>query len=181
MLKNLLTVNLIRDYPKLSLIAYEALHEYIEVFDNEFVSFFKQCQRNKLIEKVHKNKQGAHETELSDNLMKRCKIVECGSLSRDEVIKFYVKKYRNNLLELARQSNRVQEKQENNGAENAVSVNQQEKDNKQIDRLIKKRKMLTAGEIVFIVDFLIDICKFYQVFDKHALTLGINLMPNFYQ
>lgn len=123
MLKNLLTVNLIRDYPKLSLIAYEALHEYIEVFDNEYVSFFKQCQRNRLIEKVHKNKQGALETELPENLMKRCKINEIGSFSRDEVIKFYQKDYRKNLLELARQSNRVQEKQENNLAENAVSVN----------------------------------------------------------
>lgn len=40
--------------------------------------------------------------------------------------------------------------------------------------------MLTSGEVIFIVDFLIDICKFYQVLDKHALTLGINLMPNFY-
>jgi hypothetical protein len=41
--------------------------------------------------------------------------------------------------------------------------------------------MLTSNEIIFIIDFLIDICKYYQVLDKHALTLGINLLPDFYQ
>ena len=51
-LKNLLTIDSIRDYPKLSLLAYEALHPYMEVFDNEYVSFFKQCLKHNLIEKV---------------------------------------------------------------------------------------------------------------------------------
>jgi hypothetical protein len=109
-LKNLLTVDLIRDYPKLSLIAYEALHEYIEVFENDFVSFFKQCLRHRLIEKVHKNKSGAHETDLSADLFKRCKIVECGGIGRDAVIRFYVKNYRKNLIEQVNLSSRVLEK-----------------------------------------------------------------------
>ena len=121
-LKNLLTVDLIRNYPKLSLIAYEALHEYIEIFDNEFVSFFKQCQRHKLIERVHKNKQGALETQPSEEMQKRCKVSEQASLGRDEIIRFYMKRYRKNLLEQAKESSRVVEKQENKVAENAVSM-----------------------------------------------------------
>jgi hypothetical protein len=40
--------------------------------------------------------------------------------------------------------------------------------------------MLTSAEIIFIVDFLINICKNYQILDKHALTLGVNLLPDFY-
>ena len=49
-----------------------------------------------------------------------------------------------------------------------------------MERLIEKRKLLTKQEIIFIVDLLISLCKFYQVGDKHALTLGGHLLPDFY-
>ena len=50
-LATLLPLTAIQQYPKLSLLVYEALHPYFEVFDNQYVSFFKQCIINKLIEK----------------------------------------------------------------------------------------------------------------------------------
>ena len=42
------------------------------------------------------------------------------------------------------------------------------------------RKLLTKSEITFIVDLLISLCKYYQVGDKYALTLGGHLLPDFY-
>ena len=61
-----------------------------------------------------------------------------------------------------------------------ISIQQKEKDSKAVERLIKMRKLLTKSEITFIVDLLISLCKYYQVGDKYALTLGGHLLPDFY-
>lgn len=41
----------IQQYPKLSVLVYNALIDFIEVFDNKYVSFFNQCLVHKIIEK----------------------------------------------------------------------------------------------------------------------------------
>ena len=51
----LLTLTAIQQYPKLSLLVYDALSDVIEVFDNKYVSFFNQCLVQKLIEKITNN------------------------------------------------------------------------------------------------------------------------------
>ena len=50
-LMRLLPLSAIQEYPKLSLIVYDALSDVIEVFDNKYVSFFNQCLVWKIIEK----------------------------------------------------------------------------------------------------------------------------------
>lgn len=53
-LTNLLEIvplSAMQNYPKLALLVQEALEPFIEVFDNQFVSFFKLCEAQKLIEK----------------------------------------------------------------------------------------------------------------------------------
>ena len=89
-----MTIDLISEFPKLSLLAYEALHDYMEVFDNDYVSFLKQCQRHRLIEKIYKNKQGSKESQANPELHKRCHVLENGDMGRDAIIKFYVNNYK---------------------------------------------------------------------------------------
>ena len=43
-----------------------------------------------------------------------------------------------------------------------------------------KRKLLSKAEITAIINLLISLCKYYQVGDKHALTLGCHLLPDFF-
>jgi hypothetical protein len=50
-----------------------------------------------------------------------------------------------------------------------------------VDKLVAKRNTLTDQEVIFIVDFFIDVCKHYQLKDQHALTLGVNLLPDFFK
>lgn len=109
-LESLLTIDLIRDYPKLSLLAYEALHEYIDVFDNTFVSFLKQCERHKLIENIFKKRSNSDQSLMQEQLQKRVKIVESGGLGRDAVISFYIKQYKRNLEGQASDKNRLDER-----------------------------------------------------------------------
>jgi hypothetical protein len=40
----------LREYPKLSLIVYEAIKPYVPIFDNQFISFIDVCQRSRLID-----------------------------------------------------------------------------------------------------------------------------------
>ena len=61
-----------------------------------------------------------------------------------------------------------------------VSAQQKAKDKLEVDRIVSKRKRLTQAEITSVVDLLISLCKYYQVGDKHALTLGCHLLPNFF-
>ena len=49
-LKPLLTMFTIQNYPKLSLMIYEALKPYIEIFDNQYISFIDLCTKHKLID-----------------------------------------------------------------------------------------------------------------------------------
>jgi len=162
-LKNLLTIDLMTEFPKLSLLAYEALHDYMEVFDNDYVSFLKQCQLHRLIAKIYKNGQEAQDFQVQDELFKRCMVVECGDMGRDAIIRFYIRDYKKNLNRLANDNSRLLENRENNHmtGEAIVSNQRREEDARQVDRLNKKRKMLTKQEIIFIVDFLIDVCKYY--------------------
>lgn len=46
-------------------------------------------------------------------LQKRVKVNDCGSLGRENVISFYVKNYKENLLKLANDQSKNLEKQEN--------------------------------------------------------------------
>lgn len=47
----LVPLEAIQQYPKLSVLVYDALIDVIEVFDNKFVSFFNQCIVHRIIEK----------------------------------------------------------------------------------------------------------------------------------
>ena len=49
-LTKLLTMDTLREYPKLSLIVYEAIKPYVPIFDNTFISFIDICERFKLID-----------------------------------------------------------------------------------------------------------------------------------
>ena len=49
-LKKLLTMDTIKQYPKLSLIVYEAIKPYVPIFDNQFISFIDICQKFRLID-----------------------------------------------------------------------------------------------------------------------------------
>ena len=49
-LKPLLTMGTIQQYPKLSLMIYEALKPNVQIFDNEYMSFVDICTKNKLID-----------------------------------------------------------------------------------------------------------------------------------
>ena len=74
----------------------------------------------------------------------------------------------------------MNESKEGYDATDTISMQQKERDAKAVQRLIEQRKMLSKQEIIFIVDLLISLCKWYQVYDKHALTLGGHLLPDFY-
>jgi len=39
----------IKQYPKLSLMIYEAIKPYIQIFDNDYLSFVDLCTKNRLI------------------------------------------------------------------------------------------------------------------------------------
>ena len=58
-LMRLLSLSAIQQYPKLSLLVYDALSDVIEVFDNKYVSFFNQCLLHKIIEKITNNSSTA--------------------------------------------------------------------------------------------------------------------------
>ena len=171
---------------------YEALHEYIEVFDNEYVSFFKQCILNKLIEKQVGTSSTATQSQNDDGtlleneltnkkiLQKRVLITEAATSGREDILEFYSNNYGTNLQSLASSKSKIIEQKEGYDASDAISIQQKERDSKAVERLIKQRKLLTKSEITFIVDLLISICKYYQIGDKHALTLGGHLLPDFY-
>jgi len=54
-----------------------------------------------------------------------------------------------------------------------------QKNKKEVDRLVAKRKLLSEAEITVIVDFLMCLCRYNQVLDKQAVTLGCHLMQDF--
>ena len=43
----------IQQYPKLSVLVYDALIDVVEVFDNQFLSFIEHCATHKLIESLN--------------------------------------------------------------------------------------------------------------------------------
>ena len=49
-LKPLLTMTTIQSHSKLSLMIYDALKPYIEIFDNEYMSFIEICTKFKLVD-----------------------------------------------------------------------------------------------------------------------------------
>lgn len=40
--------------------------------------------------------------------------------------------------------------------------------------------MLNKEELIFIIDFLINLCKHCQIFDSLAISLGTHLLPDLY-
>lgn len=52
-LKPLLTMVTIKQYSKLSMMIYEALKPYIQIFDNEFISFIDLLSKKQLIDLNH--------------------------------------------------------------------------------------------------------------------------------
>ena len=81
---------------------------------------------------------------------------------------------------MASSKSKIAEQREGAAGTESISIQQKAKNKKEVDRLVEKHKILSKSEITAIVDSLIRICKYYQVGDKHALTLGCHLLPDFY-
>lgn len=88
----MLSLNVIQQYPKLSILVYNTLIEFMPIFDNGLVSIFQQCLREGLIE-------DSNAAILSNQkyLQKRVKVNECASKSRENLLQFYTKDYVKNL------------------------------------------------------------------------------------
>jgi|LauGreDrversion4_2_1035121.scaffolds.fasta_scaffold74911_2 hypothetical protein len=50
-----------------------------------------------------------------------------------------------------------------------------------INHLVKQRAQLNKEELIFIIDFLINLCKHCQIFDIHAVSLGTHLLPDLFE
>jgi hypothetical protein len=71
------------------------LNDYTEVFDNQFVSFLKQCQNNSIIDKKVKfDGIDGRSRESLATAEKRCHTVETGAPGMDSILTFYSQKYR---------------------------------------------------------------------------------------
>lgn len=49
-----------------------------------------------------------------------------------------------------------------------------------IGHLLKQRALLNKEEMIFIIDFLINLCKHCQIADNLAISLGSHLLPDLY-
>ena len=50
-----------------------------------------------------------------------------------------------------------------------------------ISNLVKKKSLLNKEELLFIIDFLINLCKHCQIYDNLAVSLGTHLLPDLYE
>lgn len=46
---------------------------------------------------------------------------------------------------------------------------------------MNKKKQLTNDELVFIFDFLLEMCKNAQTNEQHAISIGTHLINDFYE
>lgn len=99
-LKHLLTIESIRNYPKLALLVYSALQEYIEIFNNKFVSFVELLQKNKLISS---DLQQGENSKTKDQILKKIKLCDGASAGREVILNFYMNNYKRNLQNTLKQ------------------------------------------------------------------------------
>lgn len=50
-----------------------------------------------------------------------------------------------------------------------------------VTHLVKQRSTLNKEEMIFIIDFLISLCKYCQIADTLAISLGSHLLPDLYE
>jgi hypothetical protein len=50
-----------------------------------------------------------------------------------------------------------------------------------ITNLVKQRQLLNKEELIFIIDFLINLCKHCQILDNLAVSLGTHLLPDLFE
>lgn len=50
-----------------------------------------------------------------------------------------------------------------------------------INHLVRQRALLNKEELIFIIDFLINLCKHCQIFDNLSVSLGTHLLPDLFE
>jgi hypothetical protein len=98
--------------------------------------------------------------------------------SRELAIGTYKDKYRNTLLSNARKM--VAQMKVKSGSTNPnFEEEEMAKYNLKIKDIMRKRKVLSMDEIVFIFNFLLEMCKNAQFMEHHAVSLGTHMINDF--
>jgi len=92
-LRLILTVDVIQQYPKLSLLVYDCLQDYMHIFENEYIRFFT----------LWKDLIVDHPV---SSASKRIKVNECGGKYRQDLLNIFGTDYERNLKEAALKRNR---------------------------------------------------------------------------
>eukprot|EP00347_Sterkiella_histriomuscorum_P003504 403364047 len=167
-LQHLLTVQAIQQYPKLALLAFDVLQPYIQIFNNPIISFMQLSIDYKLIiDKFTDDIQG-----LAESLRKKIKLSNSGSYGREIIQKIFLKDYSKNMQRIA-ETNQQSLAQILPGTQLTTA--------EYIQQLRRQKQNLNREEIIFIIDFLLQICKHAQVFDDIAISLGTHLFSDMYQ
>jgi|LauGreDrversion4_2_1035121.scaffolds.fasta_scaffold297484_2 hypothetical protein len=99
-LKHLISIQTIQQYPRLALLVFDSLLPYIEIFDNSLISFTELCQEHQLIIKDF-SQMADNTTRASaeiENLMKKIKLCEGASQGREIILNFFIVNYNKNLI-----------------------------------------------------------------------------------
>jgi hypothetical protein len=103
--------------------------------------------------------------------MKKIKICDGASQGREVVLNFFITQYNKHLLrKMTEKSLQPTELMQGTG----MTVQDY------IAHLVRQRSMLNKEELIFIIDFLINLCKHCQIFDNLAVSLGTHLLPDLY-
>lgn len=173
-LKHLISIQAIQQYPRLALLVFDALLPFIEIFDNAFISFTDLCQEHNLIIKdfATTGENAEKFTNEISNLMKKIKLCEGASQGREVVLNFFIGSYQRNL------SRRMTEKQlQPKDLMQGTGMSVQD----YINHLVRQRSLLNKEELIFIIDFLINLCKHCQIFDNLSVSLGTHLLPDLFE
>lgn len=104
--------------------------------------------------------------------MKKIKLSEGASQGREVILNFFINNYHKNLAK------RMIDKQLQ-PTEIMHGTGMSVKD--YIDHLVSQRNLLNKEELIFIIDFLINLCKHCQIFDNLSVSLGTHLLPDLFE
>lgn len=115
-LSNMLTIQTVNQYPKLAILIFEVLQPYIEVFNNKYISFWKLCQQQKIIDQSNFDNNNID----MDLQKKRIKLSEGASKGREAILDLFLKKYKKVIMDEAKK--KVDEQEANDSNNKASNI-----------------------------------------------------------
>ena len=161
-LKKLLNMKTIIQYPKLTLMTYEAIKPYVCIFDNDFLSFIDICTKYKLIDL---SKAPPEESTIRQYCYST-------NINRNHCLEFFLnlEHYKKKMLSLAKKSGA------NVGSSGVVPNNTaggitqtSSSQSGSLKDILKRRQPLSSEELTFVFDFMLEVLKYAHTGNLQAM------------